>query len=459
MLTNLIIRICSFVFLCIFCSISFGMEAPAATSPIEEGWRYGGSLKVIISKTSPGTDDSRVGCGAGAGSGTTIDPLDVEPIHHPMAYMVDEAPGVQAGGSDGRYYCCFRFTQVIKDVDHGTRLGKTVAVTSDMVDERLQVMKSPGYEYIFASGFSKYPSKSHFRPFFSSCDAKYDSLWEDAFVVSRPTKPTLPYNFLTRHYMTPERLKRNVSFRYGSTLDASESSLKSGPIGKIKEIHCIDVDGKVGANLTKLGQVKKFLDETEGFLTTMDMPFLKPLKDALNPLKSVLGERTWEFEGLGDTKETNAYACAEQTGLDFIADERVFARIQSKLEVTDPKVLGILIHCHTTRSPCGTCATSLARECEEGGVLKELSKGKPLHLINTTSEIYERPSGQIQVKETTSFHHMVGTSLAEFNSPISFNLAAHSLPFTTILYKSVMGGTDYSVDINHIKTEQQKAHA
>ena len=29
------------------------MEAPAATSPIEEGWRYGGSLKVIISETLP----------------------------------------------------------------------------------------------------------------------------------------------------------------------------------------------------------------------------------------------------------------------------------------------------------------------------------------------------------------------------------------------------------------------
>jgi hypothetical protein len=421
-----------------FCSISFGMEAPAAPL-IEEGWRYGGSLKVKVADAE----------------------FDVEPIHRPMAYMVDEAPTALKGGdpffgatsvrNPARYYCCFRFTTVVNSPgEGGLQLGRTIAITSDMRDDKLQDMGT-GHEYIFASGYSDPiepdPKKASF---FSSYDATpsvrgSSTVRKSSFVIGYPTGPRLPYNFLTRNYMDPEVLWNNVSFRYK---DLSSSFLAAGPTEKFKEIH----HPTLGEIVDRNNAITAALEKAKSLVLSTDITtLLAPLRE-LEPAKRSLGTK--------NGSATNSYTCAEQTGLDFITDKRIFEALQSRLKIATDGVVGLLIHSHTTAEPCGTCSTSLARECEDEGIFKLLATGKPLRLINTTSDIYRRPERQIPVKETTSFHHMVGTSLAEFDSPISFDFSAPPLPFTTILYKSAsVGGTDYSVDTSHIKMAKDAAAA
>ncbi len=438
---NLMFKIVSFIFLSIFCSVSFGMEA-ASSDLIEEGWRYGASLKVQV----PGVDE----------------PFDIEHIHRPMAYMVDEAQQTikdtknkdiknkkSAGGavmppeSEGqelkRFYCCFRFTPVI---NRGCiQLGKTIAITSDMADEKLQIMGT-GYEYVFVSGYGDLDTGSKTSAFVSAYSANHmripDSVKKDIFFVGYPvTRSNLPYSFLVRNYIDPAILMGNVGFRYGETR----------PQGPIEAIHT----PTLGEISKRNEDIDKALEKARGLVSSTEITTL------LNPLKELELKR----RGLGNSDATNSYTCAEQVGLDFIADSRIFEALQSRLRIGEDEVVGLLIHCHTTACPCGTCATSLARECEEGGIFNLLSNTKRIRLINTTSNIYDRPAKQIKVKDTTSFKHVIDTPLEGFHSPISFDLSAPSpLPFTTVLYKPLTpGGTDYSPEGNHIKTHQDKAAA
>ena len=136
---------------------------------------------------------------------------------------------------------------------------------------------------------------------------------------------------------------------------------------------------------------------------------------------------------IGNNVRANSYSCAEQVGLDFISDLRIIDYLRRATGIGEEKVVGVIVHLHTSQTPCGgACATSLTRECEPGGLFSRIFMGKSVRLINTISELYARPADQIPYDYT-----QYKASLRPLNIepvPIEFSLGSSKAAYPIILY-------------------------
>ena len=382
-----------------------------ATASVEEGWRYQDTFNFCIACNS---------------IRTTIDESFLRSVHTPLAYTVDMAKKNYATTdlptSDSRVFAAFRFTPVIQENPEVCfSLGKTVPISNAAIDFPEEVQLATGYECVFVSGFFKVgEEKTRLVPDILKYDAYYEGMTAkpEVFVRIPPlTLSPVPSTFIIRNYIDPEYLTRSLQFRYPDSI--TDSIFIQGDYSQIRAVH-VETKQLLEERKRKIEEV---LDTAKGLAGTTDISIL------LKPLKKLESDR----RKVGNNARANSYNCAEQLGLDFISDIRVTSYLRRKTNVTDGKVVGVIVHLHTSETPCGgACATSLARECEPGGLFSRIFHGKPVKLINTASEHYRRPPQQIRYDDTR--YKEILRPLGETPESIEFSLTSPRTPYPIILY-------------------------
>ncbi|MEI8295984.1 MAG: hypothetical protein WCG04_05630 [Alphaproteobacteria bacterium] len=339
---------------------------------VEEGWRYTSalSLKVEFEGNS--------------------EKFDLQPYATSMAYTQRNAVPLAEDFdlANDKVFSLLRFTPVIADPDGGMRLGNTVILPSALADENIvsPYVPTPYQETVFVSGFCDREKKKLvvLRNSVSVFDPAETN--KNMFAMFAPFNPSkLPaanqlakYNlavrFLQRSYVAPALFENRLMFRYPDS--PIGTVFEPGNYEPIKSIH---------------DKTKKLIDDRK-VLVAADFDNIKA-----RALKMDIVEAIDEF---GDLKKgrskfhtvagANSYSCAEQTVLDYISDVRVYEYLQTSLHITDNLTKGVIIHIHCSQTPCGTCSTSFARECEAGGIFSKISNGKPIKIICTCSQHYPR---------------------------------------------------------------------
>jgi hypothetical protein len=394
----------------------------ADANKVEEGWRYEESLALTVTNGSVSTD---------------FDEEFIRNVHTPMAYKVDSAKenyahkALELPTPDDRMFAVFRFTPVIqvKDGDPFS-LGNTVFISSVIFDNKLpsEVSFSEGCEFVFASGFFKYKEeKTKLTPDIVAYDAHYEfeeKAKPDVFVRIPSLNASLPLAFIMRNYIHQEYLQKILKFRYPREfLTEGESVLQNANYSKIKDIH-EETLKSIGESAKKIETVlnQACRDAATTDITTL----LQPIK----ALESSIGRRS-----VGNNAKANSYTCAEQVGLDFLSDIRVMQFLKRAVKIEDQKVKGIIVHLHTSQTPCGgSCATSLARECESAGLFKNIFNRKPVKLVCTTSAHYQRSELQVKYDDTNAFNALRDDTGSPARS-LNFNICnTHPSPYPVILY-------------------------
>ena len=395
---------------------------------IEEGWRYQDTFKLSV------TNDSVT---------TQIGEDFLKNIHAPMAYTVDIAKKVyektDLPSPAGRIFAAFRFTPIMQEnTDSHFFPGRTVSISNTAIEEGFpaEVQFSTGYECVFVSGFFKVgEDKTKLTSEIIMYDAYYENIAVKPEVFVRIPPLTIaalpythiPYTFLMRNYIDPEHFTRSLMFRYLGNITGS--ILEQGDYSRIRAVHA-ETEQALEKRKRKIEDAFYAAKELAG--TTDISILLKPI----NELKS-------DRRKIGNNVRANSYSCAEQVGLDFISDTRIIDYLRKGTRVADEKVVGVIVHVHTSETPCGgACTTSLARECEAGGLFSRIFQGKPVKLISTASKHYERPDGQIRYDDTR-----YKEALRPFNvepAPIEFSLTNVTAAYPIILYGEEMPG-DYKI--------------
>jgi len=211
-------------------------------------------------------------------------------------------------------------------------------------------------------------------------------------------------------------------FRYLGNITGS--ILEQGDYSQIRAVHA-ETEQALEKRKRKIAQALEIARQSAD--TTDISILLKPL----NELKS-------DRRKIGNNVRANSYSCAEQVGLDFISDTRIINYLREATRVADEKVVGVMVHVHTSETPCGgVCTTSFAREGEIGGLFNRIFQ-KPVKLINTASKHYERPDGQIRYDDTR--YKEVLRPFNEEPAPIEFSLTNVTAAYPIILYGEEMPG-------------------
>jgi len=407
--------------------VYFFISLQLLKASIEEGWRYQDSLSFCI---TCGTLESQ------------IDEGFLRSVHTPMAYTVDKAKEIYAKKDfqlptpDKRMFAVFRFTPIIQEsLGTPVLLGKTVSISNTAIDEGFlaEVQFSTGYECVFVSGFFKVEEKTKITPDIIKYDARYEGLTattakKEVFVRLPPLASSpVPFTFLMRNYTDPEYFRRSLMFRYLGNM--SGSILTQGDYSPIRAVHA-ETEQALEKRKRK---IEDAFDTAKELAGTTDISMLL---ESLNELKS-------DRRNIDNNARANSYTCAEQVGLDFISDTRIINYLRGATRSADENVVGVIVHVHTSQTPCGgACATSLARECEAGGLFSRIFERKPVRIINTASEHYRRPAQQIPYDDTR-----YKEALRPFNvepAPIEFSLTNVTAAYPIILYGEEMPG-DYKI--------------
>lgn len=420
-------------FLCLL-HICLGFSLVAAdTSKVEEGWRYQDTIELTVTN----------------GSVTTSFGEDfLKQVHAPMAYIVDMAKTTYSTKEkdvpllpdpSGRMFAMFRFTPVMQTSEGSDfTFGKTVSLFDVKFNDASASSATQfncGYECIFTSGFFKIgEEKTKLIPDIKVYGASYNqgqSEKKDVFVRIPPIASShIPSVFIMRNYIDPQYLRTVLISRYLE--DLSSSILAQGNYTKIREVHAVtlsSLDERAKKIRAVLGQASQDADFTD-------------ISTLLHSTKILESDK----RNVGNNAKANSYSCAEQLGLDFMSDLRIIDYLQKATNVADEKIVGVIVHVHTSETPCGgACATSLVRESENGGLFRRIFNNKQIKIICTTSEHYKRPDQQIPYGDTNFNGEL--RSLEEKPCPLqfSFTVANEVSAYPVILYGRAENANVYSV--------------
>jgi hypothetical protein len=295
----------------------------------------------------------------------------------------------------------FRFTSVL--VEGGrTKLGKTVTITDAIFahgGDQAAFDDIPSYETVFMSGFSPVertgPLVKYIQPL--SLKTEYSAREKpNAFFIFPPFNPekkaergstirSIPLRLMQRSFIDPELFSRNIRFRYPET---SESTcFERGNYAPLFEIH--------REAIYKLEERESLIRRTFGDLS--ELALLNDVSEVISRIEELKNP----LRNFNNVAAANSYTCAEQTGLDFIQDERVIAYLMRSLDITNPLVKGVLINIHCSDTPCSTCATSFARESQRGGIFKRISGDKAVGIVCSCRKHYPRKAPAISYARTT----------------------------------------------------------
>ena len=434
------------LFLCFFIYSGCSFKASGSEKTVEEGWRYSANLKVCLMDNESKLAD--------------LPQNFIPSVHSMMAQMVRTAG--ESYKNEGfpnqkdRMFCSFRFTPIMEK-DGVYSAGKTIRLDTNMTDEELipdgvDIEEQFAYEYLFVSGFYPFPETKVATGLpVSGYDAYYEdsTVKKGAFVKLHGLRSApFPYKFLMRNYMDPEKLKNNIQTCF---IDIpTDSILRRENYQRIKNIH--------EKTLETLNVRNDNINEA--FKRAADKAKTTDIADILTELNNLLIPQRRE---VGSNVSAGSYTCAEQVGLDFMATTNIMEKIRQRANIEHSCVKGMIAHLHTSETPCGTCSPLLTRACESDGFLKNLFLNKPVFLINTTSNHYQRPEQQIPYEHTQFLANIVIDPISSIatSQPINFNLtdSSKNLPYPTIIYKPIdisRKNSGYDVDNSRYKYFCQK---
>ena len=363
------------LFLSIYTNVAFA-SAPELLDKVEEGWRYHAAFTLDIKYQS--------------GPRRTI---DLSSLHTAMAEVVlSSKKSGKKDDSDTQGLCLIRFTPIIVE-GADIRLGETVRLTEAPFLQDFELSRHlPFYELVFRSGFCK-PERGELAPYARTIGLKLPDRDEKsgAFGIFPPFEKKEPlssvaFKFLQRVYIDHELFKDRLTFRYPE--EANGTCFNQGNYIPIKETHA----GTKRKLEEREHNVKKAFAEMEKKTLTTDVEVATTPK-ALEALKK-------EARQFWNNSHANSYSCAEQAGLDFVFDERVVNYLHKALGVEDSRVMGIIVNSHCYRTPCATCSTSLARECETRGIFSVIARSKPTFLFCSCQKHYDRKPPMVSYDQT-----------------------------------------------------------
>lgn len=372
-------------------------------SDVEEGWRYHGSLQVGITGRGP---EAR---------------FDFSDLHGAMATTL------HSQSNPDQYSCLIRFTPLFVG-DEGIEMTPTVKVFPP-ADTPLPSAEVMPYEVGFTSGFCDHtigePLWRYRQPFDLQLRGGYKktevfSLWPSFHKEKKDFVPnTLTIRFIQRNHIDPELFEDRLQFRYPDS--PTRTIFERGNYAPIYEVHT---------------PTKRQLEERRARLTRECEDIHRRIiredvERILTPAKRE--ELKKASRAFHDNAGVNSYTCAEQTGLDYLWDERVMRDLQRRLRIDDSQFVGCIVHVHCSHTPCHSCATSLSREMEPGGVFTTLVNDRPVFLLGSCQNHYERKPPMLPYERTT-YCRSETPFVEQLDNPTVFDLASPlSRPYPWVL--------------------------
>ena len=403
-----------FLYICLLFHLSTVIAAEV--KKVEEGWRYHANFQLNVKLTQdPPLEKS----------------IDLSPMHCAMAQVIWPSSSKQ------KYTCMFRFTPIIATKDE-MKIGEPVRLTDGAIlctsIESLRHL--PVYELGFMSGFCE-PGKGELAAHITSLGLKLPNRDEKAnvFGIMPPYEKKEPFSyialrFLQRVHIDPELFENRVQYRYPDDLD--KTCFSTGNYQPIKLAHDVTKE--------RMRDRAKVIEKS--FAEMAQRALVMNLDEAMAPNRKILEDKAGVIKSFNNNPHVNSYTCAEQAGLDFLSDERIVTYLHTYLDLDNPDVKALLVNLHCSHTPCSLCATSLARESEEGGIFKIIAKGKPVFLFCSCQNQYERKEPMILYPETTFLDNATlsldKTKLdGQITAPSIFNIDEEKalLPFPIVLMR------------------------
>lgn len=363
-------------------SIFLALPVTAADGTLkksEEGWRYHGTFKTLIRYDGKEKE------------------VDCLKEHREMATII------QANSDFGQYSSMTRFTPVFSRKD-SLEIGTTVHLKPI---ENLQ-SPLPSYEVAFASGTYSRSSQDWIMKCRTPVDIEVGSsephfIKKDIMTLRLPIHSagtgkdkeyhpnTYPVRFMMANYFDRGLLETQLKFRYkeikSSMLLGGHRETESITNPHLEVIKCIE---------DKKEEISKIMTETALLLESNDT----------STVIANLSKKLTENPPVNTHEATNSYTCAEQANLNYLYDHRVIRVLQDSLESNHADFVGLIVHVFCSHTPCHTCATSIAREREAGGIFSQISKGKKVMISCSCMEHYQRPKRMLQYDKTTSLDYI-----------------------------------------------------
>lgn len=382
------------IYVCfLFYSCDYNTCIASATTSVaktEEGWRYRSNFMVKITHPRAKTAS-----------------IDLSLLHDEMGLVTREANRVLREEFSGaskkkdeevKVACTIRIIPIILEGDQ-IFLRDSVKLTDAFFIRNCGLRPTAAplsfYEHVCVSGFADTEKST------KGLMAKYAQVfhlttvndWDirnNAFCLLPAFNPDdkkeffcpLAFKFLQRAYIDPALFERNVRFRYPE--NPQGTCFEGGNYGSLQVIHQQAIKQLQDRKAFIAGKLQEFavshdVDEISSFVESS--------RRSLKEFHNVVG--------------ANSYSCAEQTVLDYMRDVSVLRSLKTALNVDNGNVIGLLINVHSTDTPCSTCITSLARESQDGGTLKELSNGKPVGIVCSCANHYDRKPPMVPYSQTT----------------------------------------------------------
>jgi len=410
---------------------------------LEEGWRYRNNFNIHF--RSDELDNKE-------------DIVDVSHIHE-LLYATGEAASDSAysfnlvgakidNKREVKVTALFRFTPILIE-NKKIKLGESKTLSDAIFSSDPKVSQTlPSYETVFISGLNTSTSGQIFNyltPISLHVEDKKEKF--DSFKLFPPYNPVLerdkyfknpvspPLRIMQRAYIDPETLERNIRFRY--PYDSSDTCFRGGTN--------YDTLYRVHHQALQYLEARKIRIEEE-IPTIGDLLLKHDVKEVIDYVEGVA--KLTSLTQVNNIVDANSYSCAEQAAMDFLQDKRVISYLMKVLKSEDPTVKGILINIHCRKTPCSTCATSIARESEEGGVFKRISANKPVGVLVSCSKYHRRAKNAL-IKYANTFWLAGGIEL-----PYDLNLddSAAFSPIPIVLLSSNSFALN-TYKYNHIVTQ------
>lgn len=390
----------------------------------EEGWRYHGSLKVKIKAD---------GC----------EPLecDFSEDHNAMAKVLQSQTNTE------QYSSIVRFTPVYKR-DSKVTTGKIIRLLYPHDDgKNMQLL--PLFEVGFVSGFCDHTIGDVLWRYKTSVYVELSDTSKPNILSLLPAfhkekkdlvQNSIAVRFCQRNYINPQLFEKQLEFRYPDKPD--NTILARGNYKPLLETHT---------------QTKRQLMERSNFLQRAfaeinTQVILDDFEEVLSADKRDLLKK--ESRKFNNNSAANSYTCAEQAALDYLYSESVIKYLKNCLlqQSHNGELVGLIVHSHCSHTPCTTCATSFSSELEKDGVFRKIANNKPVFMICSCQNHYERKPPMLTYEKTLYCSANGETTLDQESS---FDLSSSDrTPYPVILLKYDPNQDSFAVELQKIKSMQ-----
>lgn len=376
--------------------------AASGEQRIDEGWRYHGSLQVVLPNTS--------------------EPLDLNSIHANMAQFVRSGDLLRRD----RNACnaVVRFT-CVHMIDDRPVLGRTLFLSSDMMEEGFSP-DFPAFEIVFSSGYyadaekveSKFDIDGSQGVILSPSNQKGSNL-EGVDQKREPEIYRTPLRLCRLSRLSSEMIQADITRKW---MSVSGSFLDQEGIKRVQDIH-----------KRTLGQIQCVKDTRQEIERTLKMleernnceGFLETYRNGLSKLDK---DQQSKFS---TNEDVNNYICAEQVSLIFLRHNVVVSNVrkfinQERTRIRNPLEY-ILINVCSSFTPCHHCTTSWVRECERGGgIAKIFEKLCEIRLVASCNLHYSRKEKSVPYSDI----NCLSVEAEAFNAPY---ISRDVFPYPVIL--------------------------